>query len=57
MNLLSLINPSLANVFLVPYCQIMAQSGLKNLSHNFHAIYVIDFFILYLYLYVKHSMR
>ncbi len=53
MNLLSLINPSLANV----YCNIillnMEQLDLKDYYHNLYAIYIISYFFrLYL---IRHA--
>ena len=48
MNLSSLINPSLANVYLASHCQIMAQLGLKDLSRNLHVICVINYFFVYI---------
>ena len=44
MNLLSLINPSLAKFSVASYYQIMAQLDLKDSSRNLHVICVISFF-------------
>ena len=49
MNLLNLINPSLAHVCTVaPHCQIMDYLGLKNLSRKIVAIYAISYFLVYI---------
>ena len=49
MNLLSLINQSLANVYSVaPYYQIMKQLGSKDLSRKLVTIYAISYFLAYI---------